>query len=437
MKKTMFSGLLVILTVGLLFAAGQKEESTVSGPGYPEEVTLRYMTWEGGDWQTFSEKFIEKYMKDNPHVNIQYEPTAGSEYMTKLKVSISAGTAPDVVWVDNWLELLPRGVFEPLDEYAKKFNFPLSEQNQEILEMCSYNGKIYGLCGWTGITGIYYNKELFDKAGVEYPKEGWTWDDVTDMAKKITKGEGADKIYGISLQLDWNGAIEPMMWGNGSRMIDDNLNYDGVMNSDKAAEAVAWYTSFTKEGLAPRLSALKSMGGTDEMFKAGKTGMVYSFSGNVKGLRESGFDMNKVGVIQLPVGSSGSKPAATVLFTNPICVSKDSKNKDEACKFLFARVGEEIQEEFTSMGWTMPAMPKLVDKMNLADDPHLAYFGEVLTKPEKYVFPKPTWWCSPVSSLISENLVNVLTKVIIDNEDPKKALDEAVETIKKAELKQK
>lgn len=425
-------------TAGSSASAGDssaKTESTAPDKSN-EKVTLRYMTWEDGDWQKFSEGFIKKYMDQNPNVTIQYEPTAGSEYMTKLKTSLSAGTAPDVAWVDGWQELFPKGVFEPLDEYAKKYNFDIAGQNPSLIKMATYDGKIYGLFGWAGVTAIYYNKKLFDEASVQYPQEGWTWEDCTRIAGQLTKGSGANKVYGINLPLDWIGAYETIMWGNGARLIDDDLNYEGVLNSDKMAEAMKWYTSFVKEGMSPQPSSLKSSGGADEMFKNGKLAMTYGFSGLVQSIKTNGgFDLNNLGVIHLPVAAKGDKPAVNVNFTNPICISKDSRNKDEAFKFLAARVGEETQKEFCSMGWTVPATTKLVNDMNLLNDPLLKTFADPLVNTDKYVYPKPAGCYSPVYTAITDNMTNAISKVVVGNEDIKKALDEAVANIKKAEQK--
>jgi multiple sugar transport system substrate-binding protein len=430
-KLLLWIGVLSISIVTAFSFAGYKEAAAA-----PEKVTLRYMTWEDGDWQKFSENFIEKYMEQNPNVTIQYEPTAGSEYMTKLKISLSAGTAPDVAWVDGWVELFPKGAFEPLDDYIEKFNFDIAAQNPELLKMATYNDELYGLFGWAGVTAIYYNKKLFDEAGLDYPQYGWTWDDCKDIAKKLTRGEGADKVYGINLPLDWNGAYETIMWGNGARLIDDNINYDGVMNSDKMVEAVEWYTSFVKEGLAPQPTSLQSMGGAEEMFKAGKIAMIYSFSGFIQSIKvHGGFDLNDLGVVILPVGEEGGKPAVNVNFTNPICISKDSKNKDEAFKFLAARVGEETQKGFTSLGWTVPTTIELVNELNLLDDPLLKTFVDPLVNFDKYVYPKPSWCYSPVSTAIMENMTNAINAIVVSDKDPKEALDEAVVNVKNVEAK--
>jgi len=456
MMKRRWALLSALLAIALVLAACGGHSSNAgpgegsAAPGSPEhegpaanspakegrDVTLRYMTWEDGDWQKFSEEFIAKYMEQNPHVTIQYEPTAGSEYMTKLKTMISAGNPPDVAWVDGWQELIPRGVFEPLNGYIEKYGFDISAQNPDLINMVTHDGNIYGLFGWAGTTAIYYNKELFDEAGVPYPQEGWTWDDMKSIARQLTKGEGADKVYGIELPLDWIGAFETIMWGNGARLIDDNLQYDGVMNSDLMVEAIEWYTSFVKEGLAPQPASAKSMGGAEEMFKTGKLAMMYGFSGFIQSIKvNGGFDLDKLGVIHLPVAKKGDKPAVNTTFTNPIMILKDSKNKDEAFKFLAARVGEETQREFVSLGWTVPSNANLVYELNMLDDPLLRPFVDPLVNRDKYVYPKPVGAYSPLYSAITENMVRAISQIVLNDADPKAALDEAVANVRKIESK--
>ena len=388
------------------------------------------MTWEDGDWQTFSEEFIAQYEKDHPNIKIQYEPVAGSEYMTKLRTALSSGTAADVCWVDSWQELFRKEVFEPLDSYIEEFGFDLENQNPSLIDNVRYEGKIYGLFGWAGTTGIYYNKKLFDEAGVPYPEEGWTWEDLKDTAAKLTKGEGANKIYGIDIQLDWAGQYETMLWGNGARIVDDNMEYEGVMNSEKMVEAVNWYTGIVKEGLAPQPSSLKAAGGGDEMFKSGKLAMHYAFSGFKQSLMASGvFDMENLGAVGLPVANKGDKPAVNIAFTNPLCIPKSCAHKKEAFEFLAARVGYETQKDFCSRGWSVPAMKSLVEDLKLMDDPVLKVFADPILNKDKYVYPKSVGIFSPIASLVKDAFVNAISEVYVDGKDTKQALDDAVEAV--------
>ena len=60
------------------------------------------------------------------------------------------------------------------------------------------DGKLYGLPNGTQTMVMYYNKKMFDDAGIAYPKDGWTWDEFSDAAKKLTKADGSVYGYGLS-----------------------------------------------------------------------------------------------------------------------------------------------------------------------------------------------------------------------------------------------
>ena len=411
--------------------AGQSSGETA---GSGEEIVIRYMTWEDGDWQNFTQEFIDKYMEENPGIKIQYEPTAGSEYMPKLQSALASNNEPDVMWVDQWVPLFQNDMFEDLKPLAEAQGYDLSAHNEEHLKMATYNDKLYGLTGWAGVVGVIYNKELFDQAGVAYPEYGWTWAECYEAAEKITQGEGAEKIYGISMPASDFNSIENILWNGDAYIIDDELNYDGVLNSDKMVEAFEWFASFTKNGLSPAPSSLDALGGDEEMFKQGKIGMIFKTSGYIASVESSGgFDMENMGTVCLPVKEEDMTPAVNTLLTNPICLSKNSQHKEEAFKFLTARVGKETQTDFCSRGWTMPNDPEIVEDLGLMDDPLYATYGDTIVNTDKYVYPKGTFAYSPMSTELSDNLFNCLTNVYLENADIKTELDNAVEQVKKAE----
>ncbi len=400
-----------------------------------EPAKIRYMTFEDADWQRFTTDFIAKFEAEHPDIKVQYEPTSYDECMTKIKTTIATGTAPDLFWCDAFLELVQKDVFEPLDDYVKKYNIDLSIYDQSLIDMCTYNGHLYALCGWSGMTAIYYNKAIFDQAGVPYPEEGWTWEDVSRIAPLLTSGEGADKVYALNFNLDWMGAIETLCWGNGARLFnEETYEVDGYMNSDKMVDALTWYTSFVKNGYAPSVTTLNAVGGSaDELFKNGKLAMYYGFFGFISSLEANeGFDMNNLGVVCLPVGEAGMKPPVNTMFTSAMCIPKDSQYKEEAFQFLVERVSEETMLDFCSHGWATPSIPSIVEKINLMDNPLTYYFGDVLANPDKYEHPHPTGNYHPQYSDITENLVEAVTSIVIDDMDVREALNQATANVVKA-----
>ncbi len=162
--------------------------------------------------------------------------------------------------------------------------------------------------------------------------------------------------------------------------------------------------------------------------------MIFKTSGYIASVESSGgFDMENMGTVCLPVKEEDMTPAVNTLLTNPICLSKNSQHKEEAFKFLTARVGKETQTDFCSRGWTMPNDPEIVEDLGLMDDPLYATYGDTIVNTDKYVYPKGTFAYSPMSTELSDNLFNCLTNVYLENADIKTELDNAVEQVKKAE----
>lgn len=397
-----------------------------------EQTVIRYMTWEDSDWQKLTTKFIEEFEKENPDIKIEYEPVAGEGYQAKISAELASGSGPDVCWVDNSTTAFETGAYMPLDELMEAHNFNLGAYNQELLDMCSYDGSLYGLGGWLNTAMINYNKELFDAAGVPYPEAGWTWQDCYEAAEKITSGSGGDKTYGIYLE-NWTPSYENIAWNNGGALVDANNDYH-VLNSQENAEALTFYTSFEKNGLSPDKSTVQANGGLIDMFNSGKIAMVYFFPNIVVSARSSdSFDLNKLGIVPMPVKEEGMQPSANFLFTNPISITSTCKNPDAAFRFLSALVGEVHQTEFCNLGYGLPSITNLVSDLGMDKDQHMGVFVDPLINPDKYVAIRTYSAFSPISSLIDTEIRNAISRVTENGQDAQEALDEVVKNLESQE----
>lgn len=430
--KKMFSIALSLTLAASCVLTGCGQSTVSENDNEGEKIVLRLATWDDVDAAKNTQKLIDEFESENPNIKVQFEPTS-DDYMTKLRTSISAGNAPDVMMVDEWPTLYPVQPFEPLDEYFKKYNFDTSIFAPSVLKLWNYNGKQYGLPADINLPGFFYNKKLFDEAGLPYPDENWTYDDLKKYAEKLTKGEGPTKTYGIFMASNWIGAIEPMIWGYGGKLIDDDLKYDGVMNSKETAQALEWYASFEKNGLSPKTATAKSMGGSTEMFKAGKIGMILAGHWTLQSLKTSeGFDMSNVGTAPLPKGPTGIKPA--VVFSAGWHMSKDSKHKDAAFKLLIKMASNDAQKMKAEAGWSLPAIPTLLADLKFDNDPLRKPFIDMAFG-DDYTINKFSIYYSPVGSSIDQELQTAMEKVILDKADAETALDEAVKNIKMVDEK--
>ncbi|WP_349673172.1 sugar ABC transporter substrate-binding protein [Lacrimispora sp.] len=163
-----------------------------------EKKVLTVTTWDYDSSPQF-QSVVDAYMKENPNVEIKVIDTSADEYNNSLGISLSAAQPdPDIIWVKDMgsmLQMADKKQLLPLDDFMKKDNFDTSVYNGAA-EQLQYNGVTYGLPYRSDWYVLYYNKDLFDAAGVAYPSNDMTWDEYNELAAKMTSGEGSSKVYG-------------------------------------------------------------------------------------------------------------------------------------------------------------------------------------------------------------------------------------------------
>lgn len=165
--------------------------------------TYSFMTWESEDMNQKILASFDKFMADNPGVVVELTAAPLTDYGTKLKTMIASGTAPDIFMVGNdWtLQYGSTGNLYDWTELAAADNLE-STFYPGVVENWKVDGKLYGFPGLLNTYGIFYNKTMFDDAGVEYPKNGWTYDDMLADAKALKASAGT--TYGLVAQLTFD-----------------------------------------------------------------------------------------------------------------------------------------------------------------------------------------------------------------------------------------
>ncbi len=179
--------------------ADSKEETKADAEAADgEKITLSITTWDYDSSPQFS-AVVEAYEEQNPNVEIKVIDTSADEYNNSLGISLSAAQPdPDVIFVKDMgsmLQMADKQQLLPLDDFIKNDNVDTSVYNGAF-EQLQYNGVTYGMPYRNDWYVLYYNKDLFDAAGVEYPSNDMTWEEYYDLAAKMTSGEGSAKVYG-------------------------------------------------------------------------------------------------------------------------------------------------------------------------------------------------------------------------------------------------
>ncbi|WP_158560243.1 ABC transporter substrate-binding protein [Paenibacillus contaminans] len=149
------------------------------------------------------ERIYKRWQEKHPNIEVEYKefPNDEAEYYKALDIAIAGNEYMDVIVTDNpnAVQRGKQGVFLDVNTLAAKDNFDLVENFGSIMKDIQAEGKNYYLPYNINFNLLYYNKDMFDAKGVKYPDENTTYLELVEMAKKLTGGEGANKVYGLAL----------------------------------------------------------------------------------------------------------------------------------------------------------------------------------------------------------------------------------------------
>jgi multiple sugar transport system substrate-binding protein len=352
MKKKLIP-VLVLVCCGALLAVFGGCAKKDGGAGSSGEKTITFIGWEASPLETQAVKNgIAKFEAANPGIKVQYTPTSG-DYNAKLLASIAGNSAPDVFFAgsDTYRTLVKRGVLLDItDRFGS--SFPLDDFIESSRTIMTVNGRVYGISSCSVSPIIYYNKDIFDKAGVPYPAASldkiWTIDEFRAIAKRLT-GNGNYGIYGLETINDTLAA--QLVSAGGNKFNSDYTK--SAMNSPQAKRVLQMIKAIrVEDGSAPSAAAMADnagMGGMNakQMLQTGKVAMLMDGSWSLQELSTLNFP---VGIAPLP---SYGNPV-TVGQAHLHVISKNTKYPEEAWKFLQFLSGMDYQGQLCREGLWLP-----------------------------------------------------------------------------------
>ncbi|WP_135554964.1 ABC transporter substrate-binding protein [Paenibacillus cymbidii] len=183
-------------------SAAASSPSAAASAKPKEKVKLVYAGWNGA-WVDYNKRAVERFHQMYPDSNIEVEVKefpSGADYNKAMDVAFASNENYDIMLFNpgDTLARADKGVFLDLAPLAKEDKFDLIENFGDIMKPLDLKGKTYLMPYNVILDMFWYNKDMFDAAGLKYPDENTTWDQVFEMAKKLTKGDGANKVYGYS-----------------------------------------------------------------------------------------------------------------------------------------------------------------------------------------------------------------------------------------------
>ncbi|SFM38928.1 multiple sugar transport system substrate-binding protein [Paenibacillus sp. 1_12] len=276
MKKWLALPLSIVLPIGLL--AGCSDGRTNAGVNDNEkssggQVTIK-MTISGSDQEMkLRKETAELFMKQHPNIKIDWVDIGKDRYQKTLTL-IAGGDAPDILYINDWVApLAQKGVLKPLDEFIKSDpDFKVDQFYPSVIDALKLEGKLYALPQEISPIVIYYNKDLFDKAGVPYPTSSWTQDDFLNVAKKLSIPE--KKQYGFVLSNGltyWGG----WMLRNGNNVFTPDFKKSGFGTPETLKSLQTIKKMVVDDHLTPNTAEVTAMGqGTDALFRNQQVAMI-------------------------------------------------------------------------------------------------------------------------------------------------------------------
>jgi len=337
----------VCLAVSVLSSCGKGGNGGVT--------TIKFASWATRGDATTSEDYISLFEKKYPSIKVDYIAVTEGNYSEKLNAMIAAGTAPDVIlaWECDIGRFAKSKAIIPLDDYVKKTTaFKADDFVPALKQLGSVTGATYGLPWCLAAEIGYYNKDLFDKAHVPYPKDDWTWQDFVDTAKKLTVvKDGKTTQWGCDA-LSFQGLWYSTIGATGENIIDDKGN---LVLGEGAKTALQWQYDLTNKY---KVCPPPSPSGTNavDLFSAGKAAMTRTGNwmiGTYKGIKDFKWD-----IVPLP----RKDRSYTTLHTGLYTINAKSKVKDAAWTFIEFALSDEGQAQIGKNSSNPSARPSVTAK---------------------------------------------------------------------------
>ena len=374
MRKTWKKGIAFALAAVLAATAlGGCGGAGKTGDG---KTKLSFQIWDNAQ-RGGMEAVASAYMEKNPDVEIQVQVTSWDEYWTKLDAAAESNQMPDIFWMHT-NQILKYADYGMLADVTDLYDDEDPGYYQEHFSEISLDnakgsdGRLYGVPKDKDTIALLYNKEMFDAAGVAYPDESWTWDDLTAASAAIYDKTGK---YGFMAYADDQLGYWNFVYQAGGYILNEDKTEAGFTNP-ATKKAMEFYINLQKEPWCPdqRYFAETNPG---TAFMSGQGAMYLEGNWNFMSMMQNNKDMEgKWDVAVLPKCPDPMAGDGRATISNGLCYSTGARGKklEYAKDFLKFAGSEEGQRVQGLSGAAIPAYKGLEDTWISAFD----QFGYVL-----------------------------------------------------------
>ena len=388
---------------------------------YAEDVTITYACFSAsGAQEETLKKMVEVFESKNPGIKVDVQLTGYGDYFTTLATKVAGGNAPDVfeMNMENYLAYMLRG------QCADLTNMGIATQNYAAgtLDAVSNDGKLYAVPASFSTCVLFYNKALFDQAGLSYPTNDWTWADAQVAAEKI-RALG-DDIWGYFQPISYH-EFYKSVGGNGGSLLNSDFSAFTANSAENVAVLDAMIARVRGDKrVMPNAEDLAGRGDWD-LFTEGKLGMIVTGIWGFSTFAEkSAFEWD---IVEEP----GFADKSTFFFANVNCIAPSSKNQEAAAKFIDAMGSDaDIVQLRLDASWELPTISDQAQLSKYLEITPPANRAAVFTSMEYAIAPPALQEASAAAEIVN----NLFGTLETNDMTAQEALDEVQAQLEEADL---
>ncbi len=402
--KTPLLATLGLLSVAALALGG----CSASGGADDGPVTITYTNFISNDGNEDNlQAIVDAFEKDNPDITVEVTTLPYGDYGTALQTDLAAGTVSDVFDIEysNYAQYQANGVLAPIEVANTDAYRP------SLLDAYATEGTQYALPSSFSDVVLYYNKDLFDAAGLEYPSSDWNWADEKSAAEALT--DQAAGVWGDHQPVSFYEYYKALAQNGGQFLNDDGTAV--AFNTPEGIEAASWLVD--KSGTV--MPTIEQGQGTPDfdtnLFKDGKLAMMHT------GIWIFG------AVADVPFGwdiavEPGNTAQASAVFSNAVGVSATSEHAQAAGKFAeYITSSDTMIDVRLESGWELPP---------ISDEAKLAtYLDKGLPDNRQAVFDSLDGIAlPPVVAAGQTEMQDIMTEELVEAQSGRKTVEEALDS---------
>lgn len=418
MMQRMILALMLLVMLVLPFGAAAQDVA-ISPVECAEPGNLTMWVWDE-NWATIIGGAIEAWQADycpGAEVDLQVQPWA--QYWDLLRTNAAGGELPDVFNMSQvyFPTYANSEVLLNLQPYFDEADVDTSLWGSGMVDPYRRGeaGDLYaGPVNWDTVA-VFYNKDMFDAAGLDYPAADWTWDDFAEAARALTDEEAG--VYGAVPYVEYQAGYPNWIAATGTTPVVNAERTECTLDDPGSLEALNFLKGLYDEGVIPSISTLGGASADDafNFWASGNAAMVTAGSWKLQqAVDESTFNWD---VVRLPRNPETER-SRSIVHSVGYVASANTENPDLAANLILYLVSDEGQQFFAEAGGVAPANP-------MAQETWMESFGDTDANIQTFVDALEDSQGVTVFDEIWESMNNELVVQIFDLDVP---VEEAVAT---------